>query len=113
DVVQLEGVFMASYIPIIRQYSKAKIVLRAHNVEFIIWERFLSTSSIFIKNQYLKIQKNRLKHFELKAFNSVDAIVPITDVDAAVIKKLVPKAVIYPSITGTDLSKYHFVELQT
>lgn len=110
DFIQLEGVFMASYIPIIRKHSKAKIILRSHNVEYIIWERYIATSSNFLKNHYLKLQKNRLKKFELKAFREVDAIVPITDVDAAVIKKLVPKAVIYPSITGTDLSKYQFVE---
>ncbi len=110
DVVQLEGVFMASYIPVIRQYSKAKIVLRAHNVEFIIWERWLSTSSQLLKNIYLTIQKNRLKKYELNAFKSVDAIVPITSVDADVIQKLVPQAKIFPSITGTDLEQYPFVE---
>ena len=32
DVIQLEGVFMAVYIPIIKKHSQAKLVLRANNV---------------------------------------------------------------------------------
>ena len=32
DVVQLESVYLAPYISIIRQYSSASVVLRAHNV---------------------------------------------------------------------------------
>ncbi len=110
DIVQLEGVFMAVYIPVIRKYSRAKIILRSHNIEYIIWERYLQTSSNKLKNSYLSIQKNRLKKFELLAFEAVDAIVPITEVDAAIIKKLVPEKPIFSSITGADLGKYQFVE---
>ncbi|NLB25999.1 MAG: glycosyltransferase family 4 protein, partial [Bacteroidales bacterium] len=32
DIVQLEGLYVCPYIPIIRQYSKAKIVYRSHNI---------------------------------------------------------------------------------
>lgn len=110
DIVQLEGVFMASYIPIIRKYSKAKIILRSHNVEYVIWERYIATSSNFLKNLYLKIQKNRLKKFELSTFRAVDAIVPITSIDGEQIQKLVPNQLVFSSITGTDLQQYPFVE---
>lgn len=39
DIVQLEMVYMAPYIDIIRKHSRAEIVLRAHNLEHQIWER--------------------------------------------------------------------------
>ena len=39
DVVQLEMLYMAPYVAAIREHSKAMIVLRAHNVEHLIWER--------------------------------------------------------------------------
>jgi len=81
DIIQIEGVFMCSYIPIIKKYSKAKIVLRSHNVEHQIWERHLLIEKNFLKKTYLTLQNNRLKTFEINAFNLVDAIVTITDED--------------------------------
>ncbi|MBE9480552.1 MAG: glycosyl transferase family 1, partial [Bacteroidetes bacterium] len=33
DIIQLETLFITPYIETIRKYSKAKIVLRAHNIE--------------------------------------------------------------------------------
>ena len=53
DIVQLEGVFMATYIPVIKKYSNAKIVLRSHNVEHQIWERHLVLEKNLIKKTYL------------------------------------------------------------
>ncbi len=37
DIVQLEGPYLESYIPVIRSHSSAKIALRAHNLEHRIW----------------------------------------------------------------------------
>lgn len=106
DVIQIEGVFMGVYLPLIRKYSKAKVVLRSHNVEYLIWERYIQSSTNKLKNVYIGIQKNRLKAFELSVFSKVDAIVPITSVDAEIIKELAPEKPIYSSITGIDLQKY-------
>ncbi|MBK6282871.1 MAG: hypothetical protein IPF54_09580 [Draconibacterium sp.] len=39
DVVQLEGLYVCPYIPLIRKNSKAKIIYRAHNIEHEIWSR--------------------------------------------------------------------------
>ena len=39
DLVILEGLFVAPYYKVIRKQHKGKIILRAHNVEFKIWER--------------------------------------------------------------------------
>jgi hypothetical protein len=39
EVIQVEGSQMAWYLPLIRQHATAPVVLRAHNVEYTIWDR--------------------------------------------------------------------------
>jgi glycosyltransferase involved in cell wall biosynthesis len=106
DVIQLEGLFVASYIPLIRKYSKAKLTLRAHNVEYLIWERHLKNERTILKKWYLGLQTKRLKNFELKVLKELDAIVTITDYDKSVFEKEGFKKPIYTCITGVDVSQY-------
>ena len=106
DIVQLEGVFMATYIPIIKHYSKAKIVLRSHNVEHQIWERHLANEKNGIKKTYLSLQNSRLKSFEINVFNQVDAIVTITDEDKKTIASICPNKPIHTCLTGINLDSY-------
>lgn len=106
DVVQLEGIFMASYIPIIKKYSNAKIILRAHNVEHQIWERHLVNEKNSIKKMYLSMQNKRLKTFEINAFKTVDAIVTITDEDKKTIALICPNTPINTCLTGVNLNNY-------
>ncbi len=105
DIVQLEGLFMATYIPLIRKYSKAKIVLRAHNIEYLIWDRHIKLSKSWFQKIYLGIQAKRLRKFEHEIFRSVDAIVPISNADADYISNLTTLP-IHTSITGVDTQKY-------
>ena len=106
DIIQLEGVFMCTYIPLIKKYSKAKIVLRSHNLEHQIWDRHLVSEKNFIKKTYLTLQNNRLKVFEINAFNNVDAIITITDEDKKTISSICSKKNIYTCLTGVNLNKY-------
>jgi glycosyltransferase involved in cell wall biosynthesis len=97
---------MATYIPVIRKLSKAKIVLRAHNIEYLIWDRYISKTNSWVHKIYLKIQTNRLRKFELKTFKAVDAIVPITNADAGIIKEF-SNSPIHTAITGVDFNNYN------
>ena len=106
DIVQLEGLFMAPYIATIRKYSKAKIALRAHNIEHLIWERHIANETHLVKKTYLKIQNSRLKKFEEDNFNAVDIIVTITDADKSYILKKFPKLNVATCLTGVDLKEY-------
>jgi glycosyltransferase involved in cell wall biosynthesis len=110
DIVQLEGVFLATYIPVIRQYSKAKIVIRAHNLEHQIWQRHLVNEKNTLKKWYLALQNNRLKGFELDAFSKADAIVTITDEDKRNIQYLVPQQAVYTCLTGINLDDYRIAD---
>ncbi|MBP8034539.1 MAG: glycosyltransferase family 4 protein [Bacteroidia bacterium] len=106
DVIQLEGLFVATYIKVIKKYSKAKIVLRAHNIEYLIWERHLKNEKSAFKKWYLGLQTKRLKNFELRVLNDLDAIVTITDFDKTVFEKEGFKKPIYTCITGVDVNDY-------
>ena len=87
DVVQLETLYMTPYIETIRKYSKALIVLRAHNVEHLIWERVTKRTRFFLKRAFLNHLTKTLRNYELTAIDKVDGIAAITRKDAAFFRK--------------------------
>lgn len=106
DVIQLEGLFMATYLPLIRKYSKARVVLRAHNVEHLIWDRHIAGMQGGLRRWYLRVQNKRLKRFEESVFSSVDAIVPISDADEKMIRIFNRSVKMQTCITGVDVAAY-------
>ncbi|MCU0359912.1 MAG: glycosyltransferase family 4 protein [Bacteroidia bacterium] len=106
DIIQIEGVFMAVYLSDIRKHSKAKIVLRAHNIEHYIWNRHVLLEKNPIKKAYLTLQNTRLKTFELDVFSKCDAIVTITSTDEAELEKLGCFTPHFTCITGVDIKRY-------
>lgn len=82
DIVQLETLFISPYIETIRKYSTAKIVLRSHNIEHLIWERVASISKNPLKKLYLRHLSKTLKNYELSMLNNYDGIANITKKDA-------------------------------
>jgi glycosyltransferase involved in cell wall biosynthesis len=78
DIIQLEGLHMAVYLPLIRKYSKAKVTLRAHNVEHRLWQDIETEQKIFIVKYYVKLLAQRYKRFEKQIISSVDGVVAIT-----------------------------------
>ncbi len=80
DVVQLETAFLLPYVPFIREHSRARVVLRAHNVESEIWER-IAIHSPPLKRWYLQVQARRLKAYEKNHVNDADLLVAISERD--------------------------------
>jgi len=107
DIVQLESVFLAPYLPVIREYAPAaKTVLRAHNVEHEIWERVAANANP-LKKWYLNRITPRLKAYELEQINQCDLVVGITqrDVDRFKTLGLNKPATVCP--IGLDCRDYH------
>lgn len=104
DVIQLESLFTAPYITAIRKNSKAKIVLRAHNVEFLIWQRMRDACKSRLKRKYLAHLAANLKKYELKMLNVYDAILPVTQDDANVFMELGCRIPIFITPIGADVS---------
>ena len=103
DVIQLEGLYLCPYIPVIRKYSKALISYRAHNIEYEIWERTATLSEGF-RSKYLRNLSKRIKRFEESYLNSYDLLVPITDRDGIILDKLGNSKPRHTSQTGIDFA---------
>lgn len=103
DIIQLEGLYVCPYIPVIRENSNAKIAYRSHNIEHEIWNRSAIMAKGFVE-LYFKILSKRLRKFEIEILNSYDLLVPITERDGAILDKLGNKKPRHVSQTGIDAS---------
>lgn len=106
DIVQLETLYLAPYVDIIRKYSKAKIVMRSHNVEHEIWKRVTENTSIGAKKWYLQLLTKRLENFEVDNLNKYDMLVSITQRDLDFFKKLGCKIPTHVTPVGLELDDY-------
>jgi len=110
DVVIVESVFMGYYLETIRKHSPAKILLRVHNIEFLIWERLAKQTKNPLKKGAFRYLATSLKRFENSLFSNIDGYLPISEVDNLFFK------VRYPSLSSTvipfsiDLSDYNYSE---
>lgn len=107
DVVQLEGLYFSSYIPVIRQYAtSARVVMRAHNLEHEIWARMAASEEQPLKKIYFTMTASRIQDYELAQFKAgvYDGVVAITDRDAGKIKKIGGPAPIWVTPVGFDLN---------
>jgi len=120
DIIHLESLFCAPMLPVIRRHSEARAVLRAHNVEHVIWQRLARGERNPLKRMYLSILAERLRAEELRLLSQVDGIATITREDTDAFRALgvnvpmrtVPMAL---PISGTEphpvppgpLSLYH------
>lgn len=103
DIIQLETLYMCPYIPVLRKFSTAKIVLRAHNVEHLIWERITRNESNPIKKLYLHHLTRTLKNYEVGILNQVDGIVAITEKDADYFRSLGSRVPVISVPFGIDI----------
>lgn len=110
DIIHLESLFMAPYIDDIRQFSHAKIVLRTHNIEHLIWERIIKNEHNIFKKMAFGFFSRQLKRYECSLNTQIDAFVAISDPDYQFFKNQ------YDNIPGTvipfgvDLDNYEIKE---
>lgn len=106
DVVHLESLFMTPYIATIRRSTRAKIVFRSHNLEYIIWEDLARGTRNLPKKTYLKILARQLKKYELGILKNVDGIAAISSEDyKKYLAFKLPKPIVNIPF-GVDLRKY-------
>ncbi|MFH1160711.1 MAG: glycosyltransferase family 4 protein [bacterium] len=82
DIVQFETLYVSPYLDTIRNYSGAPIVLRAHNIEHLIWSRVAESTANPVKRWYIRHLAKTLKNYEHSVINRVDGIAAITENDA-------------------------------
>ncbi len=104
DVVQIEGLFLASYVDTIRAESDATVSYRAHNVEHEIWLRRAKNEQNPIKKYLFTETAYRIFHFEEQTMQAqpFDLMIPITGRDAKALKDL--GATMQMQVCGAGLS---------
>lgn len=114
DIIQVEGLYMCQYIPVIRKFSKDKIAYRSHNIEHEIWERIAENQRYGSKKIYLKILAKRIKELENKYLNKYDYLIPITERDSNQYKIMGSQAPVkvIPAGIFIDDFKEKFVDIE-
>lgn len=90
DVIIFESVFMAPYLDLVRSKTNALLVLRSHNVEYLIWERVCGETRNPLKRWYLSVQTKRLKEYEISVSGQFSLVAAITAIDAGIYKRFLP-----------------------
>jgi len=106
DYIQVEGTFVAFYIDEIKKYSNAPIIIRAHNIEYVIWERLSFNEKNPLKKWFYKSLSKRLKIFEAKYYNKAEGIAAITEQDKQRLVEMGVRSPISVIPVGMMLGKY-------
>lgn len=105
DFVQMEGPYLAHYIPDIRRCCPAGIALRAHNVEHRIWEKRRQHETGPLRKFYFRLLAKRIRKLEEDVLRRIDLLIPISAPDA----DLLGSEKNLPSITipaGLNMEEY-------
>jgi glycosyltransferase involved in cell wall biosynthesis len=114
DIIQIEGLFMAYYVDVIRRVTKTPVVMRSHNVEYLIWERLAANEKNPLKKAYLTYLANGIKNFEKSYLNKFDAIAAITEQDKTRMQEMGCIVPIEFIPGGVELSRFKpNLEIQT
>ena len=111
DIIQLEGPYLYHYLDQIRKESHARIALRAHNAEHLIWKRIALREKTYLKRCYLRNLSSRLQTYEMRVANEVDYLVPISDQDEACFRLLGANTPMLTIPTGLNLEEYPLTEI--
>ncbi len=81
DLIQLEGLYLAPYIQIIKKNTSTPIVYRSHNIEHEIWSRLSLNEKNPLKSRYYAILSKRIRRIEERISSQVEALVAISKRD--------------------------------
>lgn len=106
DVVHFDGLHTAAYASqVARSAPNALRVLRCHNAEYMILQRFAESESNPVKRAFIALQARRVKTYEAQMLDEFDLILAITENDAARFKAINPRSaarmIVVPA--GTNL----------
>ncbi|MBW6489920.1 MAG: glycosyltransferase family 4 protein [Lentimicrobium sp.] len=97
DIIQFETLYVTPYISLIREFSDARLVLRAHNIEHLIWKRIAQNCNNPLKRLYLRQLASSLEKYEKSVLTRIDGVVAITGKDAEYFR------IVRPELPVTDI----------
>jgi sugar transferase (PEP-CTERM/EpsH1 system associated) len=111
DVVQVEGIEMAPYIPVIQAVQPgALIVFDDHNCEYLLQQRAYAADRLvptrWLAAAYSLVQYRRLKKYEAQVCQAAHRVLAVSDQDAAALRSLVSGLRVTVVPNGVDVSFY-------
>ncbi len=100
DIVLMEGLYCTRYCDIVRKYAKgARVVLRAHNIEYELRRRQYERLGFSFEKIFLKSAIKRLMRAELMVFSQVDLIVTVSQREAEILgRKIITTPIVVAPI---------------
>ena len=112
DIVHVDHAHMGKYGLWLKHEFGLPVVLREHNFEALIYERFARTEPNPLKRLVASIHGRRLKREEFKFLRHFDAIAAITQEDAELMRKAAPEAKINIIPAGVDTDYFHPTDVE-
>jgi polysaccharide biosynthesis protein PslH len=107
DVVHVDQSHMGKYGLWLKHKYGIPIVLRQHNFEALIYERFAQTETNPIKRFLARMHGKRLKLEETRFLTNFDAVAAISSEDVAAMKQVAPKGNYSIIPAGVDTNYFH------
>lgn len=111
DVVQIEGIELARYLPLIEAAQpRPLIVYDDHNAEWLLQKR-ACLADLRIPRRwpaalYSLVQWQRLKAFEADACRRADRVVVASEADRRAVQAIAPQVALHVVPNGVDLAEY-------
>ncbi|MBB4602165.1 glycosyltransferase involved in cell wall biosynthesis [Hymenobacter luteus] len=107
DVIQVEGGLVSWYVDTVQRLAPGiPVVLRAHNVEYTIWQMLAERETNVLKRFYLSHLAKRLRRFEHRTLPRFDAVAAITEPDQRRLRELGCQEPVVFVPAGVDLNRF-------
>lgn len=111
DVIQIENLEMAVYLPLIKEVQpEVAVIYDAHNAEYALQQRIYEAERGSLTRLpaaiYSSIQARRVRHMEQNVCQTVDYIVAVSDTDAALLGQLTDQTPITVVPNGISTALY-------
>jgi glycosyltransferase involved in cell wall biosynthesis len=109
DIIQVEGLSMYNYLPVIRKCTNVPMVFRPHNIENLIYAGLSMEENNPFKSLYFRVLSRRIKKVEKDILNKFDAVIPISKNDLAWMKEeglSKPTFVMIPGVDPKEIGEY-------
>ena len=106
DIIQFEGLYVVPYLDVVKAHSNAKLIYRAHNIVFDVWERLAYSERFIPRRKYLEFLARRLKSYETEQINRFHQIFAISEPDRQSILRFGCQTNMEVFPVALDLDKY-------
>ncbi len=107
DVVQVESIHLASYLPIIRAArSRPLVICDWHNIESELMRRYSEHAPTILHRAYARKTSQQLAALERRLLVEFDAHVVVSDIERDTLHNLAPAARLFLIENGVDAEYY-------